>query len=385
MKLYLVAGEASGDGHGAELMKALLEVMPDVKFYGAGGPKMAKLAQESFCEWTEHAVIGIVDVLRNYGYFRKQMDRMLDEVIKMAPEAVVFIDYPGFNLRLASGLRKRGYLGKLIFYISPQVWAWNRGRIPKMAKYLDLMLCIFPFEEALYEESGLKAKFVGHPLLDALPEKILPVDREKKRVGIFPGSRLREVRKNLPVMLETARELRKTDPELRFLVVGAREKLKAEMEAMLQEEDTGSVELVIGQSDEAMQRVWAAMLASGTATMEAAFFGMPFVLVYRVSWLTYWPAKWLIRVKWIGMVNILAGREIVKEFIQQEATVENLVPEMKTLLEDETKRAQVVHDLKQVIDGLGVGGASERAAQAIAEEVRGKAHGTNIGEVERGK
>lgn len=385
MKLYLVAGEASGDGHGAELMKALLEVMPDVKFYGAGGPKMAKLAQELFCEWTEHAVIGIVDVLRNYGYFRKQMDRMLDEVIEMAPEAVVFIDYPGFNLRLASGLRKRGYLGKLIFYISPQVWAWNRGRIPKMAKYLDLMLCIFPFEEVLYEESGLKAKFVGHPLLDALPGKILPVEREKKRVGIFPGSRLREVRKNLPVMLETARELRKNDPELRFLVVGAREKLKAEMEAMLQEEDAGSVELVIGQSDEAMQRVWAAMLASGTATMEAAFFGMPFVLVYRVSWLTYWPAKWLIRVKWIGMVNILAGREIVKEFIQQEATVENLVPEMKALLEDETKRAQVVHDLKQVIDGLGVGGASERAAQAIAEEVRGRTHGTNIGEVERGK
>lgn len=385
MKLYLVAGEASGDGHGAELMKALLEVMPDVKFYGAGGPKMAKLAQEPFCEWTEHAVIGIVDVLRNYGYFRKQMDRMLDEVIEMAPEAVVFIDYPGFNLRLASGLRKRGYLGKLIFYISPQVWAWNRGRIPKMAKYLDLMLCIFPFEEALYEESGLKAKFVGHPLLDALPGKILPVEREKKRVGIFPGSRLREVRKNLPVMLETARELRKTDPELRFLVVGAREKLKPEMEAMLQEGDAGTVELVIGQSDEAMQRVWVAMLASGTATMEAAFFGMPFVLVYRVSWLTYWPAKWLIRVKWIGMVNILAGREIVKEFIQQEATVENLVPEMKALLEDETKRTQVVHDLKQVIDGLGVGGASERAALAIAEEVRGKAHGTNIEEVERGK
>ena len=209
MKLYLIAGEASGDARGAEVMKSLLTRAEacgqSVEFFGAGGPQMQGLAP-AIQDWSGEAVVGLWDVLKKYGYFKRQFDAMLAEIAERKPDAVVFIDYPGFNLRMAKALRKRANSPRLIYYISPQVWAWNRRRIPQMARTLDLMLCIFPFEKALYEQSGLPTVFVGHPMLDTLAAKKDPdaFPREKDLIGLFPGSRSREVSKIFPIMVAAA-------------------------------------------------------------------------------------------------------------------------------------------------------------------------------------
>ena len=183
MKLYVIAGEASGDARGAELLRALRPLAPSLAIHGAGGHEMAALASAPFTDWAGEAVVGLWDVLKKYGYFKAQFDRMLGEVARLQPDALILIDYPGFNLRFAKAARAAHPRMKIIYYISPQVWAWNRGRIPKMARYLDLMLCIFPFEKPLYEASGLRTEFVGHPMLDSLAARRTGVARDAALVG----------------------------------------------------------------------------------------------------------------------------------------------------------------------------------------------------------
>jgi lipid-A-disaccharide synthase len=319
VKLYLVAGEASGDARGAELMRALRERLPEVEFHGAGGREMRTLAGGQFFDWADEAVVGLWDVLKKYGYFRAQFARMLAEVERLRPDAVIFIDYPGFNLRLAKAVRARVPGLKIIYYISPQVWAWNRGRIPKMARTLDLMLCIFPFEKPLYEESGLRTVFVGHPMLDSLAAKRTAVSRENDLVGLFPGSREKEVRKIFPVMIAAARQLRRELPELRFEAAAASPALATLMREQLAGAGLDEAFCIVGQrnSHALMQTAAAGMVASGTATLEAAYFGLPLVILYRVAWLTWAIGKRLVRVPFLGMPNILAGREIAREFLQE--------------------------------------------------------------------
>src|ERR1700689_3677130 len=203
-KLYLVAGEASGDSRGAELMRTLSKQDPAIEFFGAGGREMRALGGPHFTDWADEAVVGLWDVLKKYGYFKAQFDRMLADIAALQPDALILIDYPGFNLRLAKAVKAKHPRVRTIDYISPQVWAWNRGRIPKMARYLDLMLCIFPFEKALYEKSGLRTVYVGHPLLDSLAAKRVEASREPNLVGLFPGSREKEVRRIFPVMVEAS-------------------------------------------------------------------------------------------------------------------------------------------------------------------------------------
>ena len=206
MTIYLVAGEASGDEHGAALMRCLPALSPDIEFRGRGGPKMQAVAGEAFINWSDSAaVVGVWEVVKRYGYFREQFQRVLREIGDIDPDAVILIDYPGFNLRLARALRKEAPKRKIIYYISPQVWAWNRGRISQMARSLDLMLCIFPFEAELYNKSGLRTVFVGHPMIENLAALRTGQERQSNLVGLFPGSRLREVRKIFPIMIDAAR------------------------------------------------------------------------------------------------------------------------------------------------------------------------------------
>src|ERR1041385_5956140 len=234
MTLYFVAGEASGDNHGAELMRSLRQLDVDLHFIGRGGPRMKMIAGGPFHDWIgTAAVLGLWEVIRKYGYFREKFRETLSEIEKSKPDAVVLIDYPGFNLRLARALRSRMAARKIIYYISPQVWAGNRGRIKKMARFLDLMLCIFPFEADLYNESGLRTIFVGHPMIERLREKKIDIEREPDLVGLFPGSRAREVRKIFPILIATARELRESKPNLRFEVAAASEEVAQQIEAML--------------------------------------------------------------------------------------------------------------------------------------------------------
>ena len=373
--LYFVAGEVSGDTHGAALLRALRARQPGLEFHGRGGPRMQAVAGTGLEDWTEEAaVVGLWEVLKKYGYFRRQFDRTLAEIERLAPAAVVLIDYPGFNLRLAAALRKRYRRPlKLIYYISPQVWAWHRGRIPRMAKLLDLMLCIFPFEPPLYEPAGLRSVFVGHPLIDSLAAEP-PQVREAELVGLFSGSRQREVRKIFPVMLEAARRMARERPGLRFATAAPSGRIAGILEE-LRAAAGWTAELLpisVGDSRRLMARAAVGMVASGTATVEAASLGMPLVIVYKVAPLTYWVGRAVVRVPFLGMINLLAEREIAREFLQGAARPAEIAAATGRLLEEGSPaRTRQQADLRMVVERLGGGGAAERAADAILAELDG--------------
>jgi lipid-A-disaccharide synthase len=370
MIIYFVAGEASADNHGAALMRALHHADPNLRFVGRGGPQMKALADPNFRNWIEQSgVLGLWEVIKHYGYFRKQFHETLREIETGRPDAVVLIDYPGFNLRLARVLRQKSPAQKIIYYISPQVWAWNRGRIKKMARWLDLMLCIFPFEADLYNESGLRTIFVGHPMIERLSARKSDVARDPNLIGLFPGSRLREVRKIFPILIEAVRELRRTKPNLRFEVAAASEDLAREMERLIDAQDPQAIEIKVGQTTEIMQRAFAGIVASGSATLEAAYFGMPFILIYKVSWITYLAGRLLVKVKYLGMPNVLAEREIVPEFIQHRAQPTAIAKSVSCLFEADVRK-QMLAGFDDVREQLGGAGASERAARAMLAEIR---------------
>ena len=369
MTIYFVAGEVSADNHGAALMRSLRGLDPELKFIGRGGPQMQQIAGAQFKNWIgDAAVLGLWEVLRKYGYFREQFRQTLNEIQESKPDAVVLIDYPGFNLRLARALRRQSHSQKTIYYISPQVWAWNRGRIKKMARFIDLVLCIFPFEADLYAASGLRAVFVGHPMIERLETQKIDTHRDQNLIGLFPGSRSREVRKIFPVMIEAARRLLQLNPTLRFQVAAASEELAREMNEQLT--DRHAIEIAVGQTATIMQRAFVGIVASGSATLEAAYFGMPFVLIYKVAWPTYVAARLVVNVDFLGMPNLLAGKEVVPEFIQHEAKPDAIVKAVRLLMEDSPARDRMISDFDAIISKLGGTGASERAAQAILEELK---------------
>jgi lipid-A-disaccharide synthase len=369
MKLYLVAGEASGDARGAELIRSLRALDPAIEFHGFGGPQMAALAgQDRIHEWIDRAaIIGFIDIAKNYGYFRRQFGIAKNEIARESPDAVILIDYPGFNLRLATALRKAGTPAKIIDYISPQVWAWNRGRIPGMARKLDLMICIFPFEKPLYEQYGLKTVFAGHPMLDSLAQKRIAAPREEALLALLPGSREREVRKIFPVMLQAAALLASSRPGLRIAAAAANDAMRDLMQEIARQHPDAPCEITVKTAHDLMQRATAGMVASGTATLETAYFGLPFVLLYKAAWLTFFIGRRLVKVKWLGMPNILAGREVVREFLQEAARPDAIAAALTPLLDDPAARATSQSDLQSVIATLGPPGASDRAASAILE------------------
>jgi len=350
-------------------MRSLRGLDPELKFIGRGGPQMQQVAGAQFKNWIgDAAVLGLWEVLGKYGYFRKQFRQTLNEIQEGKPDAVVLIDYPGFNLRLARALRRQSQRHKTIYYISPQVWAWNRGRIKRMAHFIDLVLCIFPFETDLYAASGLRAVFVGHPMIERLEMQKIDTHRDQNLIGLFPGSRSREVRKIFPVMIEAARRLLHLNPTLHFQVAAASEELAREISEQLA--DRQAIEITVGQTATLMQRAFVGMVASGSATLEAAYFGMPFVLIYKVAWPTYVAARLVVNVDFLGMPNLLAAKEVVPEFIQHEAKPDAVVKAVRLLMEDSPGRDRMISDFDAITSKLGGTGASERAAQAILEELQ---------------
>jgi len=369
-------------------MRALRSLDADLHFIGRGGPQMKTIAGKQFENWTDKSgVLGLWEVIKHYGYFRKQFRVTLSQIEENKPDAVVLIDYPGFNLRLARSVRKQLPAQKLIYYISPQVWAWNRGRIKKMARWLDLMLCIFPFEADLYNKSGLRAVFVGHPMIERLQARKVNIEPNFNLIGLFPGSRLREVRKIFPILIETARELRTQKPNLRFEIAAASHELAREMEQMLdrdqhrqprnnrgsripsESQDRRKLQIKIGDAPGIMQRAFAGIVASGSATLEAAYFRLPFVLIYKVSWLTYWAGRFLVKVKHLGMPNLLAKKEVVPEFIQRRAKAQALAKAVLRLIDDAFVRKEMVSEFDTIIAQLGGSGASARAARGVVDEL----------------
>ena len=384
--LYFVAGEVSADNHGAALMRSLRELDRELKFVGRGGSQMKKIAGEQFKNWiAEAAVLGLWEVIRKYGYFRRQFRETLQEIWDSKPEAVILIDYPGFNLRLAHALRRQAPRQKIIYYISPQLWAWNRERIKRMAQSVDLVLCIFPFETDLYNQAGLRAAFVGHPMIERLRARKIATERDPNLIGLFPGSRPREVRKIFPVMLKAARELRKHNHNLRFEVAAASEQLAQEICKLLATKSLlpstreqgrvngrmqeAAIQVKVDETPAIMQQAWAGIIASGSATLEAAYFRLPSVLIYKVSWLTYLAARLVVNVKYLGMPNVLADKEVIPEFIQHRAMPSAIVRAVQPLIDKANARERMISEFDLIVPKLGGGGASDKAARAIIEEL----------------
>ncbi|MBU3666096.1 MAG: lipid-A-disaccharide synthase [Chthoniobacterales bacterium] len=332
MRIFVIAGETSGDTHAAALLSELESLRPGLEIAGLGGPKLHALSPQVE-DWThDAAVVGLWDVLRRYGWFRRKFREALDQLALEKPDAVLFVDYPGFNLRMAKALQPRRPALKLLYYISPQVWAWNRARIPRMARWLDRMFCIFPFEKDLYEKSGLHTDFVGHPMA----AKIEPAGDEARNpdlLALLPGSREREVRKIFPVMLGAAKQILARRPRTVFASAASSEKLQILMRGMAAKAGVGC-DIGLRNAGDLMLTASAGLVASGTATLEATLCGLPYALVYKIAPLTYIVGRAVVKVPYLGMANLLAGKEIVKEFIQHDATPDSLASEALRLLDD---------------------------------------------------
>lgn len=365
--LVIIAGEISGDTHGAELLRALPPGQ-GWRFSGLGGPQLAGFTGTVENWLDEAAVLGLLEVLKKYGYFRRKMEETVAHVHEVKPDGVLLIDYPGFNLRLAKRLRAEGYQGRLLYYISPQVWAWKKGRIKVMAELLDLMICIFPFEKALYEESGLATEFAGHPLIDEMAEVRDPgIVRDPNLIAMLPGSREREVAKLFPPMLDAALVLREARPDLRFATTGATPALTERLRDMVAERGLPDVFAVGGTtSHRIMQEAGVGVIASGTATLEAACLGLPYCLTYKVAWLTAQVARRVMSVDFLGIVNVMADREVVKELLQNEANGQSFAAELLRLLDGDAARETIREEIAGVVAMLGGGGAHERAARSVA-------------------
>jgi lipid-A-disaccharide synthase len=368
-RIYVVAGELSGDAHGAGLLHSLKEMVPGLEIHGVGGPGMREAAGPGLKDWVEDAaVMGIWEVLKRYGWFKERFTEMMAELKEFQPDVLLLIDYPGFNLRFADAVKREFPKTRIIYYISPKVWAWNKRRIPVMARLLDEMLCLFPFEKPILEAAGLKTTFVGNPLVDELEEKRLPgASRDERLVGLFPGSREREIARLFPMMVESAKRLKSWKPDLKFEVPAASAKLAAQIRALMAE--AGAADLITvntGGSHSLMQRACCAVIASGTATLEAAYYGLPYCLVYRLAPLSYMTAKVVVKIELIGLVNILAGEKVVDEFIQAKAEPVTVSTALRGFLESPAKREALQARLAETSGKLGGRGAHERAARAVA-------------------
>ena len=366
--IYLVAGEVSGDLHGAELILALKKEEKH-SFAGWGGTHMAEAGGTK--NWVEKAgVMGIWDVLKQYSWFKARFHETLAEIEEKKPEVLVLIDYPGFNLRLAKAVKARFPEVKILQYVCPQVWAWKQSRIPKMAQWLDQVVCLFPFEVEVLAKGGCPGIYLGHPIVDELREKKEELEREPHLIGLFPGSRRREVDRLFPALVETSRLLIKENPQLKFEVPAISEKLAQTMQTMLSDEDP--IEIRVGTSHSLMQRAVCAVMASGTATLEAAWFGLPYCIIYKVAPLTWRIAKMVVKVDHVGIVNILAKREVVPEFLQHDLQPSQLAEWVSGQLQELKSRDELSQELLEIAAGLGEGGVHIRVAQAV-EGLLGKA------------
>jgi lipid-A-disaccharide synthase len=375
--LLVVAGEISGDMHAGAVVEAMRSrggMAVDV--WGIGGDRLQAQGAEILHHVRDMSVLGLVEVLKRYGFFRRVFAEVLREVDRRRPKAALLIDYPGFNLRLAAELKKRGV--KVIYYVCPQVWAWHRSRIPKMASIIDRLLVIFPFEVEVFAGTGLRVDFVGHPLVEeaakvfAGPPAAVPW-AGTQHVALLPGSRRQELERLLPAMLQAAARLEQERPEAGFVLAAASPEIRtlAEQIMAVAPEKPAKLAVVEGQTRHVLRQARAAWVASGTATLETALMECPMVVVYKTAALTYEVGRRVIRVPHLGMVNLLAGRELCPEVIQHAVTPERLVKKIRPLLDDTPERATMVDGLREVKASLGEGGAARRVAEVVAQELTG--------------
>ncbi|MBU6408907.1 MAG: lipid-A-disaccharide synthase [Verrucomicrobia bacterium] len=383
MSFMLIAGEPSGDLLAAELAGALRRAaandprFPGLRFFGAGGPKMAQAGIDIAFDLTQHAVIGISDVLKNYFKFRRLFNQLLALAVERRPHALIGVDYGGFNLRFARAARAvvrdnpfSGWNPKIIQFVSPQVWASRPGRAALLAANHDLLLSIFPFEKEWYAQRApsLPVVFVGHPLVERLAVSSTPRPEprpDSPLILLLPGSRKSELLRHLPVILPALKLIRAGLPGAKAKII-----LPDESLASLAKSAAHDVEIQVGRLPEALAHADLAIASTGTVTMECAFFGVPALTLYKTSWLTYQIARRIVTVKSLTMPNLLAGAPVYPEFIQSDAAPERISQAALQLLRNESQRRQIKVQLRRVIASLGGPGAADRAARAILDLFR---------------
>jgi len=369
MRLLVSCGEASGDLYGAELVRHLRPRVEDLDVIGLGGDLLQAQQASLVAHVRDLAVVGLVEVVSHLQHLRRIFRRLLADVDARPPDAALLVDYPDFNLRLAKQLHRRGI--PVVYYVSPQVWAWRRGRLKSIRKTISRMLVIFPFEEPLYRDAGVPVSFVGHPLVDL----VRPVDdREaflgrlgldpgRPVVGLLPGSRPKEVAHNLPPIARGVEILRTRRPDIQFVLALAPSVHESFVRGHLRDPAVR----ISPETHGVLGTATAAVVASGTATIEAALMGTPMVVVYRISPLSYHLGRHFVNVPHYAMVNLIAGRQVVKELIQQRFTGEAVAEEVLAVIDDPQRNRQMRRDLAEVRGRLGEGGASARAAEEVRQ------------------
>jgi lipid-A-disaccharide synthase len=369
----IIAGEASADLHGSKVIEALRRLDPDIQVYGMGGDHMRQAGAELIIDSSQLAVVGITEVFGRIGGLFRAYQSIKNFIKKNNLALLILIDFPDFNLSLARVARGAGV--PVLYYISPQVWAWRYGRVRKIAGRTDKMAVIFPFEVPIYQGVGLDVEFVGHPLLD-----LLPLNRQEYAassrtsfsgdplVVLLPGSREREIQSLLPEMLRAADLLAKQKPRAKFILAAAPGVKVQELEKFLRLHSI-PVEVVEGQTYGAIMAADVVIVASGTATLETAILGKPMVIVYKVSPVSYWVGKAMVKVDWIGLANIVAGKKVVPELLQQEARGERIAEEALRILDEEVYRREMVLALEEVRKKLGTPGAAGRVARMALEMI----------------
>jgi lipid-A-disaccharide synthase len=368
MKYYLIAGEASGDLHGSNLMKALREQDQQAEFRFWGGDLMAEIGSAPVKHYEDLAFMGFIEVVSNLNTILKNLKFCKSDILQYQPDALILIDYPGFNLRIAKWAKQQGI--KVLFYISPQVWAWKAKRVHAIKRDVDQLYTILPFEADFYKKYDYEVQFVGHPLLDVISNEQqvppLSIKKEKPIIALLPGSRKQEITKMLPVMLSVVSNF----PEYQFIIGGAPSIPAAFYEQILSQQiNIQGIPVLHGETYSLMKAANAALVTSGTATLETALFDTPEVVCYKGSLVSYWIAKKLVKIKYISLVNLIVDKPLVKELIQGEFTTKEVRKELIKILRG-TDREIVQNGYRDLRKRLGNAGASSRAAEKMIQFLR---------------
>ncbi|MGQ9647499.1 MAG: lipid-A-disaccharide synthase [Thermodesulfobacteriota bacterium] len=376
-KILMVAGEASGDLHGAHLVEAVRQINPEVQFFGIGGDNLARTGMKLLYHCRALSVVGLTEVAFKIFPILKALREVKQSLDRERPSLVILIDFPDFNLRLAKTVCQKGI--PVLYYISPQVWAWRQGRVKLISERVKKMIVFFPFEVRLYQAAGVDVEWIGHPLVDIVKPALakeeafqkFDLDPQKRTIGLLPGSRIHEVKRLLPPLLETADLLKQEISDLQFVIPLApglgEENLSPWMRAR-----GIPVKLIGGSTYDVMNISELLILASGTATLEAALLGKPMIIIYKVSFFSYWVGKAMIRVKHIGLVNLVAGKTIAPELIQKEVNPQRMAAEALRILKDSSLRQKMVESMAEVRERLGEPGATQRAARIVLSMLRGE-------------
>jgi lipid-A-disaccharide synthase len=367
LKIAVVAGEASGDLHASEVIRELRKLDPDVQLFGIGGDLLAREGMDVMRHASEMGIVGLFNVLRHLPMFRRVYNELIERIAREKPDVVFLVDYPEFNLRVARRCKELGL--HVVYYISPQIWAWRRGRVRHIAKYVDRMIVIFPFEEEFYRDHDVAVTYVGHPLIEQLAHVHRPPrEHDRLKIALLPGSRRMEVRSLLPAMLDAVRVLQR-ERAVEAYIIQAPTIDRGQLAEIVR---SSGVDVPVREHDrgEGVAAADIALSSSGTATLEAAVLGTPVVVMYRLSRATYHLGKRLVRLPHWSLVNIIAGKEVVPELIQEEVNGERIAAEVRRLVAPETYE-RVGRELQAIRGKLGTPGAARRAAEEIHKMVAG--------------